>query len=753
MDSAFAWLVVTGAAGLFAIGGVLQLRRADQRRRDGGRVVLELGFPRSVTADQVENFLATLMGLATPPLGLVGRDAAVLEIVATRTAITHYLRLPRTSSSYFTAQLRAAVPGVTINTLETFSVLENVTAARELRLSDQSGGFANVDAAAVARAVLAAGSGLRGRDVLVWQIVVAGGTPLVATSGSASWLRALAHAAWRGGPQTTEPGPTRTQAVEGRTATVIRFGAGARDEKRRRELLARLQRAASSVAAPGVRLVPRALPSTFVVARLARGATPLIEAPVRIPRSLLVGLVGWPIDAPVIPGLTLGGSPQLLASPLVPTKGRVLGETTAGAYRRVAQPVAAATEHAVLLGPTGSGKTWLAAQMALSDIEAGRGVLVVDPKGGLVQAILDRLPERAIERTVVVDPQDEARPVPLPLLATEKGGIPELAADTLVGLLRYRYRDLGPRSSDILTSSLYALARLPEATLLDLLPLWTDQRFRSRVAGLVTGDPALRSFFTWFEALSPQERSFVLAAPMNKIRPLLQRPMVRNVLAAPRATFTLSKAMARRLVVLVSLPEGVLGAEATGLLGQVVVARMWAAVQARAHLAVDRRRPFFVTLDEAPRLLDQPTDLGDVLARSREYGVGVSLLAQSVTQLPTGLRELAMNSARTKVSFQTSAVDARRLAAEFGPTVTPEMLSGLRVFEAIGAVSLGGAVSDPFTFRTRPLGDVIPGRAKAVRAASREHYGVPRAEIEASFARHQAPPPEATGPVGRRPKR
>ncbi len=122
-----------------------------------------------------------------------------------------------------------------------------------------------------------------------------------------------------------------------------------------------------------------------------------------------------------------------------------------------------------------------------------------------------------------------------------------------------------------------------------------------------------------------------------------------------------------------------------------------------------------------------------------------------MTQLPPTLREIALNSARTKVAFGTSALDARRLAAEFGPTVRPEMFTALSAFEAIGAVSLGGAVSDPFTMRTEALGDIIPGRAKAVRAASRERYGLPRAEIEASFTRHQTPP-DASGPVGRRAK-
>jgi hypothetical protein len=80
------------------------------------------------------------------------------------------------------------------------------------------------------------------------------------------------------------------------------------------------------------------------------------------------------------------------------------------------------------------------------------------------------------------------------------------------------------------------------------------------------------------------------------------------------------------------------------------------------------------------------------------------------------------------------------------------MLQNLAAFEAIGAVSVVGAVSEPFTFRARPLPDKVPGRAKAVRKASRERWGVPREEIEASFKRHQTQL-ESPGPVGRRVER
>ena len=255
--------------------------------------------------------------------------------------------------------------------------------------------------------------------------------------------------------------------------------------------------------------------------------------------------------------------------------------------------------------------------MFIDDVNAGRGGLLIDPKGSTAKLVMERLPEEAIGRTVVIDLTDEDV-VGAAAAADERGGRHPGAGGghtrraAAAPLPRPRPAQLGHLGVEPVR------ARSDAGTgVLDLLRLWSDTPFRAWVTSLVQDDPVLVSFFGWFNGLNPAERSFVLAAPMNKIRPLLQRASVRNVLGAPRATFTMAQALKEKLIVIVIVPEGVLGKDATTLIGQVVLARLWAAVQARSG------RAFYpVTIDEAPRFLDQPTDLGEVLARSREYGVG-----------------------------------------------------------------------------------------------------------------------------------
>ena len=65
---------------------------------------------------------------------------------------------------------------------------------------------------------------------------------------------------------------------------------------------------------------------------------------------------------------------------------RVLGDTEVGPRRAVVLGVEDGRFHTHLIGATGSGKSTLLANLALADMAAGRGVVVIDPKGDLVVA-------------------------------------------------------------------------------------------------------------------------------------------------------------------------------------------------------------------------------------------------------------------------------------------------------------------------------------------------------------------------------
>ncbi|MBB6546910.1 type IV secretory system conjugative DNA transfer family protein [Nonomuraea rubra] len=241
----------------------------------------------------------------------------------------------------------------------------------------------------------------------------------------------------------------------------------------------------------------------------------------------------WDIDAP---GITRAGARPVAPSPAVPrtTAGgtaRILGDADSGPPRPVALPVADARHHTHVLGGTGVGKSTLLANMVLADAAAGRGALVIDPKGDLVTDILNRLPQRAVGKTVVFDPQDPAPPPSINILA---GRDPAFAVDSVVTIFHRCFSSAwGPRVDDLLRSTCLTLTSVlgRKATLADVPRLLTDAAFRARTTAELR-DELLAGFWDSYEALTPAGQATVIGPVMNKLRAVLLRPFVRQALPA-----------------------------------------------------------------------------------------------------------------------------------------------------------------------------------------------------------------------------
>lgn len=62
--------------------------------------------------------------------------------------------------------------------------------------------------------------------------------------------------------------------------------------------------------------------------------------------------------------------------------------------------------HLYTIGKSGAGKTTMLRNLILQDIEAGRGVGVIDPHGDLADDLLDHIPRHRIEEVAYFNPAD-----------------------------------------------------------------------------------------------------------------------------------------------------------------------------------------------------------------------------------------------------------------------------------------------------------------------------------------------------------
>ncbi|MET7483243.1 type IV secretory system conjugative DNA transfer family protein [Streptomyces sp. NPDC005538] len=375
-------------------------------------------------------------------------------------------------------------------------------------------------------------------------------------------------------------------------------------------------------------------------------------------------------------------------------------------------------------GPSGSGKTNALLHLITADIAAGRPVVVLDPKRQLIDDILARVPRDRVENIVELNAADDN---PVGFNPLDIGGRdPDVVVDGILAVFASVFADgYGPRTADIFSSALRTLARGSRsdapATLMDVPRLFSDPSFRRMYVGRVQGDLALAQFWAWYESQTPASQAAVIAAPMNKLRQFLLRPAVVRMLDQRAGKFRLRDTFRQNKAVLVPLNEGLIGPGVASLLGSLVVAEVWQAVQERASESNAQQRPGFVYVDEAPRFVHLPTSLADALAISRSLSVGWFLAAQFRSQFPPELRTAVDINARSKVIFATEHDDARELATKLAPELEPKDFMTLPRFHAYANLVANGAPSGWGMVRTLPPSPVIAD-AETIRMTVRTNY-------------------------------
>jgi type IV secretion system coupling TraD/TrwB family protein len=394
-----------------------------------------------------------------------------------------------------------------------------------------------------------------------------------------------------------------------------------------------------------------------------------------------------------------------------------------------------ARHHIHVLGPTGVGKSTLLLNLALDDIEAGRGVAVVDPKGDLVSALLERIPRAHWDRVLLVDPSLREQPVGLNVLECDDPELHEVACDQLVTIFRKAYeRFWGPRTDDILRAAVLTLLLRPGSSLCEV-PLLLLQPEARKVFTSDLRDPiGLGPFWNEYEQMADGQRLQMVGPVLNKLRSVLLRRTVRNIMGQPRSTIDLASCMDHGGILLVSLAKGLLGEETSRLLGAFLVARIWQTAMARAARPQSLRSDFSLYLDEFQNYLHLPQSLEDVLVEARGYRLGLVLANQHLGQLASATREALAANARTRVVFQCGQEDARYLAREFSPWLGDFQLLNLQPHQVAVRQFRDGRTERPFTGVTRPEPPSLgAAHASALTAAALARCGRPRADVESEI--------------------
>jgi hypothetical protein len=448
-----------------------------------------------------------------------------------------------------------------------------------------------------------------------------------------------------------------------------------------------------------------------------------------------------------IPGLERAGARTVAPPRALPTAGKVLGRSDhAGVERSVAVSVEDARHHLHVIGETGTGKSTLLANLVLQDVAAGRSTVVIDPKGDLAQAVLERLPPGAAERTCVIDPDDKHRAVGLNVL---DGDDPDLVVDHIAAVFKRIYEPWwGPRTDDIMRAACLTLTQIPGATLAEVPLLLTHFEWRRAIQLHLTDVVGVSAFWKWYDRLPEPQRAQHTAPLLNKLRAFVLRGPVRAIVGQAESRLDIGGLLDSGGLLLVRIPKGTVGEETSRLLGAFVITRVWQACMKRAARAEADRPDTALYVDEMHNYLVLPRSFEDLLAEARGYRLSLVLAHQHMGQLPREMRDALGANARTKVVFTCSPEDAFTLARHFAPELGEQDLSHLGAFQAACRPCVGGGQAQALTFRTLPLAPGSTERADAVKERSASAFAANRSVVEALIRTRQTNPVDRLVPRG-----
>lgn len=746
------------ALAALVIGPFLGLRSLEVRRGMANARTFRLRFPRDMDPADVSTFVAGLSGVRPPWFWRWLRlPTVIFEIHARRGCIEHYLIVPKPLTGIVLSHLRAALPNVRLDAPASVGLLD-LDRGLELAVSARHRPLRTDRLSGVSAALLTSLQPLRAEErvVVQWLLSPAGvpRPPRLPDRAKREGAGGIAVDGYELSPHSEALRAKRAKQEEPLYIAVGRLAVKTEASQRGNYLLDRVVGSYQLLTAAGVELQRRHLvPGSAVARRVMRRKVPAISWRAVLNASEVVGVVGWPVGITQLPALELGGCPDLPPAVDIPKTGYVIGVSTyPGDKRPIALSDLDRNTHISITGPTGSGKSVLLAGLIEQDMRSGRGCVVIDVKGSLVEDCLRRVPDDRLKDVIVLDPSDEAQPVGINLLSTAYAS-KELVADQVVQVFKALFEDgWGPRSDDLLRACCLTLMRDPSMTMVEIVPLLMNEAFRRRFIGLVKDDTiGLAPFWSLFASLKPNERIQTISPLLNKCRQILLRPAVRNCVGQSKTTLGLGAALDSGKLLFIPLPEGVLGDEAASLLGSLLVSRIYSATQSRIARPESERRPVTLYLDEAHRLTGSAIGLENLLAQARATKLSVVLATQFLQQYPPDIRLAVLSNARSKILYQPTAKDAQLYAAELKPFVTAEELQGLRRFEVVAQLVANQRVTEPVTATTAPP-TAETGNGDRARAQSRKQYGRKREDIEAELrARHATVTTSA--PIGRQRKR
>ncbi len=386
--------------------------------------------------------------------------------------------------------------------------------------------------------------------------------------------------------------------------------------------------------------------------------------------------------------------------------------------------------HMYVIGKTGMGKTALIQNMAIQDIQEGRGVGFVDPHGEAAEELLEFVPSSRINDVVYINPADLNYPVAFNVMEGVGLEYRHLVAGGLMSVFKKIWPDVwSARMEYILNNTILALLEYPGSTLLGINRMFSDTDFRKKVIEKIT-DPMIKSFWVNEYARYAQKyETEATAAIQNKVGQFVSAPLIRNIIGQVKSSIDMRKIMDERKICIMNLSKGRIGEDSSKLLGALLITKLQLAAMSRVDILEKDRQDFFLYVDEFQNFANE--SFATILSEARKYRLSLILAHQYVTQMEEEVRDAVFGNVGTMITFRVGAEDAEFLEKELSPEFMATDIVNLAKYNIYLKLMIDGLAGRPFSATTLPpfKKEDETNREKIINS-SRERYSAPRHTVE-----------------------
>ena len=417
-------------------------------------------------------------------------------------------------------------------------------------------------------------------------------------------------------------------------------------------------------------------------------------------------------------------------------------------HQGIVQPVRVGANdrmrHTFIIGQTGTGKSTLMERMILQDIRSGKGLAVIDPHGDMVDSVLGRMPAERADDVILFNMLDTKRPIGLNLLEWKTLEERDLIIDNLY-LSLDRIYDMRAAGGPIFESNFRGMLKLLmgdeqredfSPTILEFINCYLNSKFRNWLKDR-TKDPAVRDFIKELERTGGDASLSNLAPYVtSKLSRYTSDMTLRRIVGQEKTSFDVSEVINKGKILLMKLGKGRFGPTVSALLVNQIVSQFKTAAMRRGEIKPEKRRDFFLYVDECHSLPGE--NFMELLSEARKFRIGLILATQYAAQLGNpgakedNLLSAILGNVGTLLIFRLGQTDAGLLSPALYPYFSGLDISGLPNWQGYAGMQLTGEPTPPFSFRTRE--DETPfdeDLARKITESSRLKYGTESKLVDA----------------------